>query len=61
MVAHGGVTWCSLLTDILPVAVPERIEMGGGAGDGFLDHWYWLGCELPVLYGLVPRRDVSVA
>ncbi len=35
--------------------------MGGGAGDGFLDSWYRLGCELPVLYGLVPGADIPVA
>ncbi len=28
---------------------------------GFLDGWYRLGCELLVLYGLVPRCGVSVA
>ncbi len=42
----------ALLIDIMPVV--------GGTGDGFLDCSYRLGCELPVLYGLVPELDVSI-
>ncbi len=32
----------------------------GQASDGFLDCLYRLGCELPVLYGLVPELYVSI-
>ncbi len=51
----------ALLLDVLPVTVSCWVEMGsGGAGDGFLDCSYRLGCGLWDLYRLVPKLDVSV-
>ncbi len=43
------------------LASPARL-MGRarGASDGLLDGWYRLGCELPVLYGLVPTNDTGI-
>ncbi len=41
-----------LLGDVMPEV--------GGAGNGFLDCLYRLGCELPVLYGLVPELDMLI-
>ncbi len=54
--ARGSET---LLIDISPVTCHSEIK-AGGAGNGFLDGWYRLGCELLVSYGLVPKPDIPI-
>ncbi len=50
-------SWCKMsLVDLLP----GRSDWIGRSGDWFHDGWYRLGCELPVLYGLVPLDDTRI-
>lgn len=53
----SGGSWCEMsLIDLLP----GRSDQIGWSGDWFHDDWYRLGCELPVLYGLIPLNDAGI-
>ncbi len=62
-VLHGGILIDFLDSsktggcEALPINV---LPVVGRTGDGFLDCSYRLGCELSVLYGLVPVMDVPI-
>ncbi len=53
----GGKLWCEMLLIDLS---PGRSDWVGWSGDWFHDGWYRLGCELLVLYGLIPLGDAGV-
>ncbi len=45
---------------LLAVILLDGLSGTGGSGDGLFNNWYRLGCELPVLYGLVPIIDIGI-
>ncbi len=53
----GGESWCKMsLIDLSP----GRSDWAGWSGDWLRDGWYRLGCELLVLYGLIPLDDAGI-